>query len=155
MTTTATERKVRVGIDTDIDNLIGRYCDAVLRVDVAQFADTWSEDALWLIPGDGSIAGRAAISAAFERIRPTYRQCVQEILNGTVSYVDGDTASARWQIRELQWLEDGSVSQLIGVYHDDMIRGIDGVLRFARRDFELLYSGPLDGSGRLRTPRPT
>jgi hypothetical protein len=34
-----------------------------------------------------------------------------------------------------------------------MTRGLDGVLRFAQRDFEVIYSGPVDGSGKLRTPR--
>lgn len=140
-------------IDADVHNLIGRYCDAVLRVDVAEFSDTWADDARWLIPGDGIIEGRASISATFEKIRPTYRQCVQEVLNGTISYVDGDNASARWQIRELQWRDDGTVSELIGVYHDVMARDLDGVLRFTQRDFELIYSGPIDGSGKLRSPR--
>lgn len=144
-----------MGIDADVRNLVGRYCDAVLRVDVDGFASCWSDDARWLIPGDGTVEGRVAITDVFERIRPSYRQCVQEILNGTIAYDGGDDATATWQIRELQWHDDGSVSQLLGVYHDTMARGEDGVLRFTERDFELLYSGPLDGSGRLRTPRPT
>ena len=142
-----------MGIDADGHNLVGRYCDAVLRVDVAEFSDTWADDARWLIPGDGIIEGRASISATFEKIRPTYKQCVQEVLNGTISYVDGDNASARWQIRELQWRNDGTISELIGVYHDVMTRDLDGVLRFTQRDFELIYSGPIDGSGTLRPPR--
>jgi uncharacterized protein (TIGR02246 family) len=142
-----------MGIDADVRNLVGRYCDAVLRVDVARFSDTWTDDARWLIPGDGIIEGRDSISATFEKIRPTYKQCVQEVLNGTISYVDGDNASARWQIRELQWRNDGTVSELIGVYHDVMARDLDGVLRFTQRDFELIYSGPIDGSGTLRPPR--
>ena len=142
-----------MGIDADVHNLVGRYCDAVLRVDVAEFSDTWADDARWLIPGDGIIAGRASISATYEKILPTYKKCVQEVLNGTISYVDGDNASARWQIRELQWRNDGTTSELIGVYHDVMTRDLDGVLRFAQRDFELIYSGPIDGSGTLRPPR--
>lgn len=142
-----------MGIDADVHNLVGRYCDAVLRVDVAEFSDTWADGARWLIPGDGIIEGRASISATFEKIRPSYKQCVQEVLNGTISYVNGDNANARWQIRELQWRDDGTVSELIGVYHDIMARGVDGVLRFTQRDFELIYSGSMDGSGSLRPPR--
>ena len=58
---------------------------SLLRVDIAEFANAWTEDARWLIPGDGVIEGRDAITATFEEIRPSYRQCVQEILNGTIS----------------------------------------------------------------------
>jgi uncharacterized protein (TIGR02246 family) len=140
-------------IDADVRNLVGCYCDAVLRVDGERFADAWTQDARWLIPGDGSIEGRDAITEVFLRIRPTYRQCVQEILNGTISPVDDDHASARWQIRELRWHEDGTASELVGVYHDDMTRGPDGMLRFACRDFELIYSGTVELGGRLRSPR--
>jgi hypothetical protein len=34
-----------------------------------------------------------------------------------------------------------------------MNRDLDGVLRFTQRDFELIYSGPIDGTGRVRAPR--
>jgi len=54
-------------------------------------------------------------------------------------------------VRELQWRPDGSGSQLIGVYHDDL-RAVDGSWCFARRRFELVYRGPLDVSGRLYLP---
>jgi ketosteroid isomerase-like protein len=142
-----------MGIDADIHNLIGRYCDAVLRADIVEFESTWSSDARWLIPGDGIITGRDAITETFKKLRPAYRQCVQEVLNGTIAYEDGDSATARWQIRERQWHEDGTVTELIGVYHDVMNRDLDGVLRFTQRDFELIYSGPIDGTGRVRAPR--
>ena len=143
-----------MGIRADVDDLVGRYCDAVLRADVEGFTACWDPAARWLIPGDGVIEGRNAIRAVFERIRPSYRQCVQEILNGRVTHTGGDDATAHWQVRELQWRTDGTTTQLLGVYHDAMVRGADGVLRFTERDFELLYNGPLDGSGRLRPPRP-
>ena len=139
--------------DAEVRNLVGRYCDAVLRADVATFSDTWAPDARWLIPGDGVIEGRDAIVDAFMSIRPTYRQCVQELLSGVVRATGADDATATWQVRELRWHDDGSGSELIGVYHDVMSRGDDGVLRFAVRDFELLYSGPVELPGRLRTPR--
>jgi len=143
-----------MGINADVHNLIGRYCDAVLRADVVEFGQTWNEDARWLIPGDGIIEGRSAITETFQRIRPAYRQCIQEVLNGEISPLDGNSASAHWQIRERQWHKDGAVTELLGVYHDVMSRGLDGVLRFTERDFELIYSGSIDGTGKLRTPRP-
>lgn len=142
-----------MGIDADVRNLVGRYCDAVLRADVDSFADCWTPDARWHIPGDGTIEGRAAIVEVFARIRPTFAQCVQEVLSGTISYVGGDDASARWQIRESQWMEDGTRSELVGVYHDTMTRTDDGTLRFAEREFELIVRTAGDGTTRLRAPR--
>ena len=57
-------------------------------------------------------------------------------------------------MRELQWRADGTGSELIGVYHDTMqVEGDGDELRFARRDFELLYRGPVDLSGKLRLRR--
>lgn len=40
-----------------------------------------------------------------------------------------------------------------GVYHDEVVLGDDGRCRFARRDFELLYDGPVSLPGRLRRGR--
>ena len=139
-------------VRADVEDLIGRYCDAVLRLDVEGFTDCWTEDATWSIPGTGVVVGRAAIVDTFVSIRSTYRRCVQEILNGTVRPLDDGRAAASWQVRELQWREDGTASELIGVYHDQLDRA-DGAWRFTHRDFELLYDGPVSMPGRLRDPR--
>jgi len=142
-----------MGIDADVRNLVGRYCDAVLRSDIDAFAGCWSADARWHIPGDGTIEGRTAITEVFARIRPMYAQCVQEVLSGTISHVGGDDATAVVVIRESQWLADGTRSELVGVYHDTMSRGDDGALRFTDRDFELIARTAGDGTTRLHTPR--
>jgi uncharacterized protein (TIGR02246 family) len=136
-----------------IHDLVGRYCEAVLRNDAARFAETWTTDATWAVPGAGEIVGRDAIVETFTSIRSGYPLCVQQILNGTLSIADDRRATATHQVRELQWREDGTGSELIGVYHDDLVADDAGQWRFARRDFELLYDGPVDLSGRLRTPR--
>ncbi len=140
-------------IRPEIENLVGVYCDSVLRFDPERFASTWAVDATWAIPGSGVLEGRDAIVDTFTAIRGTYRRCVQEILSGVVTPVDDDHATASWQVRELQWRGDGTESELIGVYHDRLVRTDDG-WRFAHRDFELVYDGPLTLPGRLRAPRP-
>lgn len=137
----------------DVEDLVGRYCEAVLRNDLELFASTWCEDATWSIPGTGAVVGRAAITETFASIRGTYRRCVQEVLNGVVAPSGPDHAHATWQVRELQWRQDGTGSELIGVYHDE-VRRTDGEWRFARRHFELLYDGPVELPGRLRDDRP-
>jgi uncharacterized protein (TIGR02246 family) len=136
----------------EIENLVGTYCHAVLRFDPEQFGSTWATDAEWGIPGSGVLQGREAIVATFTEIRGTYRRCVQEVLNGVVVPDGPDRARASWQVRELQWRGDGTESELIGVYHDQVVRS-EGVWQFARRDFELVYDGPLSLPGRLREPR--
>jgi hypothetical protein len=135
-----------------IANLIGRYCDAVLRCDLDTFTGCWTDDATWAIPGKGVLTGRAAIVEAFAEIRPTYRLCVQEILNSRIEPVDATRASCTFQVRELQWRNDGEGSELIGVYHDTVVVHDDRA-SFTHRDFELLYNGPVALSGRLRSPR--
>ena len=135
-----------------VRNLVGSYAEAVLRNDPALFADTWADDAVWSMPGAPSIVGRDDIARRFRESRSNFRLCVQEILNGRITTVDADRALATWQVRELQWRADGTGSELLGVYDDVMVIGTDGELRFARRDFELLYRGPVDLRGKLRLP---
>lgn len=137
-----------------VEDLLGTYCESVLRFDAALFASTWCDDATWSIPGAGAVIGRPAIVETFVAIRGTYARCVQEILNGVVTPTGDEDAIATWQVRELQWRPDGSASELIGVYHDRMALTPDG-WRFAHRDFELLYHGPLAMPGELRRERRT
>jgi hypothetical protein len=145
-----------------VGDLVGRYCDAVLRADTAAFADLWTSDGQWLIAGRPPIAGPAAIAELFERTRSKYRLCVQEILSGVVDPApaspDQSRWAARWQVRELQWgggeSGDDGAQQLIGVYHDLVADDGGPHLRFAQRRFEVLYRGPIDLSGRLYTAPP-
>ena len=65
--------------------------------------------------------------------------------------IDDDRAMAHWQAGELQWRPDGTGSELLGVYHDEVKRSARG-WRFAQRDFELLYDGPVAMPGTLRQP---
>ncbi len=122
-------------IRVEIEELLGRYCDSVLRLDLDEFEATWCEHATWAIPGSGVISGRDAIVETFAEIRGGYRCCLQQVLNGSVVVVDDDRVTARWQVRELQWRADGTGSELLGVYHDEVERSAEG-WRFARRDFE-------------------
>lgn len=136
-----------------VEDLVGRYCHAVLRADIPAFADLWAEDGQWLIVGRSPVVGRAAIAELFERVRVNYRLCVQEVLSGVVDPGEDDRhCVARWQVRELQWGDD--TQQLIGVYHDVVVDDGGPHLRFAERRFEVLYRGPIDLSGRLYVPPP-
>jgi ketosteroid isomerase-like protein len=135
-----------------VRNLVGSYAQAVLRNDPTLFADTWAEDAVWSMPGAPTIVGRDDIARSFRDRRGDFRLCVQQILNGRITMAEADRAAATWQVRELQWRSDGTGGELLGIYDDVMAVGVDGELRFTRRDFELLYRGPVDLRGKLRLP---
>ena len=89
--------------------------------------------------------------ATYSSIRATYLRCVQAVLNGVVTPAGPDRAGARWQVRALQWRPDGTASELIGVYHDEVAR-TDAGWRFAHRDFELVYSRPAGPARPSATP---
>lgn len=138
-----------------VQNLIGRYCEAVLRADAELFGACWTDDARWRIPGEGVVEGRAAVVDTFTRLRAGYRRCLQQVLNTTVTRTDERTAAVAVQVRELQWRTDGTGSELVGVYHDDVVTDPEGRAAFRLRDFEMLYRGPVDLNGALREPRPS
>jgi uncharacterized protein (TIGR02246 family) len=135
------------------EDLVGRYCDAVLRNDPEIFASTWRIDGVWVIPGRGEVTGRSDIVDTFTSLRRNYQLCVQQVLNGTVTPIDDQHATASWQVRELRWLPGGEGSELIGVYHDVLDGSSPEGWQFARRRFELIYDGGVDLPGRIRGPR--
>jgi hypothetical protein len=139
-------------VELEVRNLVGAYCHEVTTGDPERWSLTWSADAVWGIPGGGTITGRAAIREQFAAIRGTYLLCVQAILSSTIEPHGPDRATARHHIRELQWKEIGGGvrhSELIGWYDDTIERDADGAMRFVRRNFTLLTSGPLAWDGRL------
>lgn len=137
-----------------VQRLLGRYSESVLRCDLPLFADSWTDDATWSIPGPGVVEGREAIVAVFEEIRSTYALCVQEVLSARIEPDGRGGATAAVPVRELQWRRDGSGSELVGVYHDTILVDDGGRARFSARDFELIYNGPVDLPGRLRVRHP-
>jgi hypothetical protein len=142
-----------------VEQLLGRYGDAVLRADAVAFSACWAPAARWHIPGSGTITGAAAITDEFVRIRSGYPRCLQEVLSGFVELRSDGQWTGRWQIRELQWRDDSPGSQLVGVYHDRYeLEVASGRCRFAERRFELVHRGPVDLTGRryrLLTEPPT
>jgi len=139
-------------VDLEVRNLVGAYCHEVTTGDPDPWSLTWSVDAVWGIPGGGTINGRTAIREQFASVRSTYLLCVQAVLSATIQVDGPDRATARHYIRELQWKDvDGAVrhSELIGWYDDTIVREGDGAMRFARRNFTLLTSGQLPWDGRF------
>jgi uncharacterized protein (TIGR02246 family) len=124
-----------------VANLAGRYCAAVVSGDAKDFADCWTHDARWVVPGGHEHEGREHIARVFEKVRVPFRLCVQELLSGVVEPRGNDAATATWQIRELQWRTDGTQTFVIGTYTDDCERDTDGIWRFTRREFSVIERG--------------
>ncbi len=150
----AGEGGVEGGEPETVADLVGRYADAVLRADQVRFASLWTEDAEWAVVGSEPVVGLPAIVETFTRSRSRFRLCIQQVLSGYLDPpADGPSASAHWQVREMQWRADGTAGEVIGVYHDTL-RRVDGAWRFARRRFELVYRGPLELPGRVYLDAP-
>lgn len=159
-----------VEVDRAVRNLTARYCDAVARNDAELFASLWTANADWVVPGARTTSGRERITRVFGKLRGDYLLCTQELMSGYVvpldttdplatdplaagsHATDGPVAEARWQIRELQWKAEAPVSCVLGIY-SDRLEVEDGSWRFARRQFDILYRGPVDLSGAV-TPKP-
>ena len=142
-----------VEVDRAVRNLTARYCDAVARNDGELFASLWSTDADWVAAGH-TTSGRERIARVFAKLRGGYVLCTQELMSGYVEPLDANSrAVARWQIREYQWKADAPVSCVLGIYSDDLVIE-HGVWCFARRQFDILYRGPVDLTGTV-TPMPT
>jgi hypothetical protein len=127
-----------------IHELVSRYADAVTRRDEQAWADTWAEDGEWHVLGNPA-KGREAVVALWNKLMGGLPFVIQLPSAGTIS-IDGPNGTGRWYITEHGKTADGSGLFTVGVYHD-RYRRIDGEWRFARRRFDMLYSGPPDLSG--------
>ena len=127
-----------------VRELVARYADAVNRRSAEDWSGTWATDAEWNLAGQ-AVVGRDEIVSLWSQLMSGFSWLVQLVYTGTVN-VDGDRATARWYLSELSLRKDGSRGLVIGVYHDECRRS-DGEWRFAKRRFDVLYTGPPDLSG--------
>jgi len=134
----------------EITALPGEFTDAGMQHDYDRFADLFTPDGVWAIPGAAiEFHGRAAIRDGIERLQANWEFFVQNTHPGIIR-IDGDTATGRAYIAELGRFRDGSSHVNYALYHDRYERTADG-WRFAERSYEVRYmdSTPLAG-----TPAP-
>ena len=93
----------------DIRNLVGRYCDALSRLDLQAVGECWTDDGIWTL-FDEDITGRRAILAAIRELTTRLDWIVQHA-NSPVIEVDGDTATGCWQIAEYARRSSGGSSR--------------------------------------------
>ena len=118
------------------------YADAVRARDAERWAATWTEDARWVLGEGRDVVGRDAIVALWTTSIAKYAEVLQLYLACTYD-VDGDTATGRCELQELNVVADGSRAMLAGHYRDEYRRTPDG-WRFTSRRLTKYYQGPAD-----------
>jgi uncharacterized protein (TIGR02246 family) len=124
------------------------YADAVRANDAARWAATWTDDARWVLGSGRDVVGRQAIVEMWSASIAKYARVVQLYLSAVYD-VDGDKASGRCQLVELNIVADGSRTMLAGHYDDTYRRTPEG-WRYTSRRLTRYYAGPPDLSGVFR-----
>lgn len=129
-----------------VQQLYGRYADALHRGDANDWGQTWCSDARWSLPIEGvpDMEGRDAIVATWNAVVENLK-VVQHLPLVPAFKMDGGVLCARWTVREIIVTGDGQGQEILGVY-DDTHREEDGILRYQSRNFKLLYRRPIDAS---------
>jgi ketosteroid isomerase-like protein len=130
-----------------IRRLVARYSDAVSRRDEADWAATWSDEAVWDV-GIAKATGREAIVETWKRLMGSFRFVSQLPQSGLVE-VTGDEATGVWHFLELGWPAEGPGTVTLGHYRDVYERSPTGAWRFRSRVFRIVYMGPGDLSGHV------
>lgn len=132
-----------------IRNLVGRYSEAVSRLDLDEVGHCWARDGVWTVFGRDH-QGRDAIVAEFRALTTPLVWVVQHASGGWLR-TEGAEITGIWQVVEYGRRREpdaaGDVGLLhIGRYVDRYIRE-DGAWQFAARRFETIHGGPLPMPG--------
>ncbi|HEX7856371.1 MAG TPA: nuclear transport factor 2 family protein [Sphingobium sp.] len=121
-----------------IRRLLALYCDAVSRRDPDAISSLFTQDAVVTIADGADRIGPAEIVEGLRRAVSVFSYLHQKCDTGFID-IDGERASARVNILEVNRLGDSdSVTMICGVYEDDF-RVDDGAWRFCRRRFTLQF----------------
>ena len=137
------------GDESALNALLLEYADAVRTRDVDRWAATWTDDARWVLDAERDVVGRDAIVEMWSRSIAKYPVVVQLYLT-CAHDIDGDTATGRCELLELNVVGDGSRRIFAGHYDDTYRRTPEG-WRFTSRRIERYYAGPPDLMGRFFT----
>ena len=125
-------------------NLMGRYADAVNRVDADAWIATWAEDGIWNLLGN-PVSGRDNILALWKQMMSSFEFAL--MLPSTCLFeVDGETASGHWYLHEYTRDPEGNASTVLSRYRDTYVKQ-DGQWLYKSRDYGFIYNGASDLSG--------
>lgn len=119
-----------------IRELVESYNDAVMRFDGEAWADNWTDDAVWSLPGAGEIAGKDNFFPLWQQAMADFSFVGFFASAGPIT-VSGDTAQAVWYQQEFLHQKDGAKRVITGKYEDDYVRQ-DGRWYFKKRVYSIL-----------------
>jgi ketosteroid isomerase-like protein len=125
-------------------NLMGRYADAVNRVDADAWIATWAEDGIWNLLGN-PVSGRDNILALWKQMMSSFEFALM-LPSSCLFEVDGETASGHWYLHEYTRDPEGNASTVLSRYLDTYIKQ-DGQWLYQSRDYGFIYNGASDLSG--------
>jgi len=128
----------------EIQRLVHRYADAVVRRDGVEWSTCWADDASWDLGGGRALEGRETIVKVWYAAMGSMEAVVQQVHSGEVWVgTDADHATGRWSITE-RFRTAGGESALLLASYDDEYRRVDGRWSFSRRFLDVHYRGPVD-----------
>ena len=157
MSTNLEQTVERLAIDAEIRDLAARFSDAVNRRDFGAFGDLFADDGVWEIaePFPSRAAGRQNVATMLRNLWAPWDFFFQMTHTGVIDVApDLQTATARWEMREVARTPDGSQSyDNLAMYYDRLVRTHDGSWRFAERRYHYIWLSSADLVGRS-IPRP-
>lgn len=119
-----------------IRELIDSYNDAVMRFDAEAWADNWTADASWTLPGAGDVEGRDNVVAVWKQAMENF-SFVGFFASAGPIVVSGDEAHGTWYQQEFLHQKDGVKRTITGRYEDDYVKA-DGRWYFRKRVYTIL-----------------
>ncbi len=128
-----------------IQDLMGRYIDAVNRSDGDAWIACWAEDnACWKLMGQPA-TGRTEILALWQGMMAGFEFAIM-MPSSNLCTIDGDSASGHWYLHEYLRDKEGIGQTVLSRYLDTYVK-VDGQWYFQTRDYDFIYNGPSDMSG--------
>lgn len=119
-----------------IRELVEAYNDAVMRFDAQDWSATWTEDAVWVLPGVGETRGREAIREVWS-LAMSELEFVGFFASAGPLRVDGEQGTGRWYQQEFLHYKNGLKRAITGRYDDEYEKS-DGRWQFRRRHYTIL-----------------
>ena len=121
----------------ELDDLVDRYCDGVIRRDADTWASTWAPDGEWDL-GRGPVSGRDAIVEAWTGAMTMFDWVVQTAPLRIYDVEPGAAAgTGRVTTSEQFRTADGTRGSVLGTYHDTYVR-TDAGWRFGSRRLTII-----------------